>query len=35
MVEAPTIEDCERHVSALCEIVERELRPVEGAVGAH
>jgi phosphoglucosamine mutase len=35
MVEAPTVDDCERHVAALCEVVERELRPVEGAVTAH
>jgi phosphoglucosamine mutase len=35
MVEAPTVEDCERHVAALCSVVERELRPVEGAVATH
>lgn len=31
MVEAPTVDECERHVDALCTIVERELRPVEHA----
>ncbi|MCW2922301.1 MAG: hypothetical protein JWL76_2175 [Thermoleophilia bacterium] len=35
MVEAPTVEDCERHVGALCTIVERELRPVEGTLASH
>jgi phosphoglucosamine mutase len=35
MVEAPTVDDCERHVATLCAIVERELRPVEGAVASH
>ena len=35
MVEAPTAQECERHVDALCAVVERELRPVEGAVASH
>jgi phosphoglucosamine mutase len=36
MVEAPTNEDCERHVSTLCDVVARELRAIDGgAVAAH
>lgn len=35
MVEAPTVEECERHVAMLCGVVERELRPADAAVPAH
>ena len=36
MVEAPTVEDCERHVATLCDVVARELRAIDGgAVAAH
>lgn len=31
MVEAPTVEDCERHVAQLCEVVATELGAVAGA----
>lgn len=36
MVEAPTAEDCERHVASLCDVVARELGALDaGAVASH